>query len=80
MNTAPVPTGPEDLNIPVAERKTVATLGACDCRWPYGDPVQHDFYFCGKPKQDGHPYCEFHMQRAFQAARPRAVFYRPNAA
>lgn len=66
----------DDLNIPHGERKTVATLLADDCRWPFGDPLEPDFHFCGKWKMDGNPYCEFHMLRAFNAARPRAVFYR----
>jgi GcrA cell cycle regulator len=58
----------------------MATLQADDCRWPFGDPLQLEFHFCGKRKSDGKPYCDFHMQRAFQAARPRAVYYRPKAA
>jgi hypothetical protein len=76
----PVPLRTDDLNIPLAERKTMATLLPGDCRWPFGDPLGQDFHFCGKRKTDGHPYCDFHMERAFQAARPRAVYYRPHAA
>lgn len=63
----------DDLNIPHGERKTVATLLADDCRWPFGDPLEPDFHFCGKRKMDGNPYCEFHMLRAFNATRARAV-------
>ena len=81
MRTAPVPLPAEaDLNIPLHERKTVETLLTDDCRWPFGDPMGPDFHFCGKRKVDGSPYCEFHVRRAFQAARPRAVVYRPHAA
>ena len=58
----------------------MATLAANDCRWPFGDPVAQEFHFCGKHTSDGSPYCDFHMRRAFQAARPRTVFYAPNAA
>jgi GcrA cell cycle regulator len=77
-----IPTHPrtDDLTIPLKERKTIASLAACDCRWPFGDPVDADFHFCGKAATNGSPYCDFHMRRAFQPARPRAVFYRPNAA
>lgn len=46
---------------------------AHDCRWPIGDPQGADFHFCGKQKVDGHPYCEFHVRRANQPTRPRAV-------
>lgn len=66
--------------IPHAERKTVETLLADDCRWPFGDPLAGDFYFCGKRKRDGSPYCDHHIRQAFQAAKPRAVVYRPHLA
>ena len=68
-----------DPKFPVAERKTAATLLSNDCRWPFGDPAQPDFYFCGKQTADGCTYCELHKQCAFQPAKPRAVFYRPHA-
>ena len=66
----------DDLVIPLGQRKTIKTLLPDDCRWPFGDPLEQEFHFCGKPKNDGNPYCEFHMRRAFQAARPRAVSYK----
>lgn len=79
--SAPAPIRIEDdLTIPVGERKTVETLMAEDCRWPFGDPMASDFHFCGKRKMDGSPYCEFHVRRAFQTARSRPVVYRPYAA
>lgn len=76
----PVPLRTDDLKIPLNEQKTVATLLVDDCRWPFGDPLERDFHFCGKQKADGKPYCDFHMRRAFQAARPRAVNYKLSAA
>lgn len=77
----PATPSPEaDLVIPLAERKTVETLSAGDCRWPFGDPQQQGFHFCGRPHADGSPYCDFHKRRAFQTARPRAAVYRPHAA
>lgn len=76
----PTPIRTDDITIPLKERKSIATLMADDCRWPFGDPLAPDFHFCGKQKVDGSPYCEFHMRRAFQAARPRTAFYRPQAA
>ncbi|MEW5963664.1 MAG: GcrA family cell cycle regulator [Pseudomonadota bacterium] len=61
----------EELDIPLAERKTIQTLTECSCRWPIGDPQMADFHFCGKPKVAGLPYCEFHARRAFQPPQPR---------
>jgi GcrA cell cycle regulator len=72
----PLPTKGGDLVIPPNERKTLRTLKGNECRWPYGDPRQKDFHFCGKRKAAGKPYCEFHVRRAFQPARPRE--YRPH--
>jgi hypothetical protein len=63
--------------IPRSQRKTVETLHADDCRWPFGDPLGGDFYFCGKRKKDGSPYCDVHVRQAFQAAKPRTVAFRP---
>jgi GcrA cell cycle regulator len=61
----------EELVIPMAERKSIQTLGECNCRWPIGDPQLADFHFCGKDKVMGLPYCEFHARRAFQPPQPR---------
>jgi hypothetical protein len=66
--------------IPLAQRKTMATLLPHDCRWPIGDPQAAEFYFCGKRKQDGHPYCDFHMRRASSPSRARTMTYRPRDA
>ncbi|MDX2307683.1 MAG: GcrA family cell cycle regulator [Hyphomicrobium sp.] len=61
----------EELDIPLAERKTIQTLTECTCRWPIGDPQHADFHFCGKQKVAGLPYCEFHARRAFQPPQAR---------
>ena len=61
----------EELDIPMAERKTIQTLGECSCRWPIGDPQLAEFHFCGKNKVPGLPYCEFHARRAFQPPQAR---------
>ena len=61
----------EEIEIPVAERKTLQQLTECMCRWPIGDPQQADFYFCGRDKVAGLPYCETHARRAFQPPQPR---------
>ncbi|HRY06541.1 MAG TPA: GcrA family cell cycle regulator [Hyphomicrobiaceae bacterium] len=61
----------EELVIPVKERKSIQTLGECNCRWPIGDPQHPDFHFCGKTKVAGLPYCEFHARRAYQPPQAR---------
>lgn len=41
-------------------------LGTHSCRWPFGQPGQAGFGFCGARKHDpGLPYCEEHMRRAY---------------
>jgi hypothetical protein len=67
-------------NIPKAQRKTVETLLANDCRWPFGDPLSAEFHFCGHRKTEGKPYCDAHMRLAFQPAKQRPIVYRPQAA
>ncbi|GAG01809.1 unnamed protein product, partial [marine sediment metagenome] len=47
---------------------------------PIGDPQVAGFHFCGKRKQDGHPYCEFHVRRASTPGRARVMTYRPRDA
>lgn len=67
----PCPFAPvEEVVIPLAERKTIQTLEANDCRWPIGDPHLADFHFCGRTKVPGLPYCEGHARRAY--APPQA--------
>ncbi len=43
-------------------------LGANMCRWPYGDPREENFGFCGGASIAGLPYCEEHAKAAYQAA------------
>ena len=61
----------EELDIPLKERRSIATLTECSCRWPIGDPQLADFHFCNRDKVPGLPYCEFHARRAFQPPQPR---------
>ncbi len=80
VKTEPVLAATDEPIIPLAQRKTMATLLPHDCRWPIGDPQAAGFYFCGKRKQDGHPYCDFHMRRASSPSRARTMTYRPRDA
>lgn len=56
---------PADTEIPIAQRKTVMTIGMDDCRFPVGDPSQDGFFFCGAPKLESTPYCKHHSDRCF---------------
>ena len=38
------------------------------CRWPFGDPQDENFGFCGAPCIAGLPYCAEHAKVAYQAA------------
>jgi GcrA cell cycle regulator len=40
-------------------------LGSGCCRWPHGEPGTKEFGFCGKRSNEGKPYCEEHMRRAY---------------
>jgi GcrA cell cycle regulator len=49
----------QELEIPESQRLTLLQLNEHTCKWPIGDPLTAEFYFCGKP------YCEFHSRRAY---------------
>jgi GcrA cell cycle regulator len=36
------------------------------CKWPFGNPHEDGFYFCGAVARDGDPYCLVHMRIAHQ--------------
>lgn len=54
-----------ELFIPVEQRLTLLQLSEHTCKWPIGDPLTPDFYFCGQHSNEGKPYCEFHSRRAY---------------
>jgi GcrA cell cycle regulator len=35
-----------------------------NCKWPFGDPKETGFYFCGAIRFDGSPYCSEHTHTA----------------
>jgi GcrA cell cycle regulator len=64
----------QELDIPMAERRSIQTLEEVDCRWPIGDPQHPDFHFCGRHKIAGLPYCDVHARVTYEppvARRPR---------
>lgn len=54
-----------ELFIPVEQRLSLLQLSEETCKWPIGDPLTPDFYFCGQHSNEGKPYCEFHSRRAY---------------
>ncbi len=44
---------------------TLEDLTAGMCRWPFGDPGDEDFHFCGKKAVQGKPYCADHAAKAY---------------
>jgi GcrA cell cycle regulator len=55
----------QELFIPVEQRLTLLQLNEETCKWPIGDPLTPDFYFCGQHSEEGKPYCDFHSRRAY---------------
>ena len=55
----------QELFIPVEQRLSLLQLNENTCKWPIGDPLTPDFYFCGNHSEEGKPYCEFHSRRAY---------------
>jgi len=54
-----------EIFIPEDKRLSLLQLNEHTCKWPIGDPLTKDFYFCGQHSQDSTPYCEFHSRKAY---------------
>ncbi len=66
---------PDDMEIPIEQRKTLVEIENHHCHWPVGDPCKPDFFFCGDPTADvlgGRPYCAWHSRRAKGEPTPRS--------
>ena len=55
----------QELFIPEDKRLSLLQLNEHTCKWPIGDPLTKDFYFCGQHSLETGPYCEFHSRRAY---------------
>ena len=55
----------QEIFIPVEQRLSLLQLSEETCKWPIGDPLTPDFYFCGQHSEVGKPYCDFHSRRAY---------------
>jgi GcrA cell cycle regulator len=78
----PRPPGPptqaeEEARVSLAEIEKMARkldlleLTERTCKWPIGDPAEEGFHFCGLPTALGKPYCEHHIEIAFQPVSSR---------
>ena len=45
----------------------VIVPSAKQCQWPFGDPGDANFHFCGKPVQPDWPYCPEHCLLAYRS-------------
>ncbi|WEK06811.1 MAG: GcrA family cell cycle regulator [Candidatus Devosia phytovorans] len=54
-----------ELFIPEDKRLNLLQLNEHTCKWPIGDPLSKDFYFCGQHSLESGPYCDFHSRRAY---------------
>jgi GcrA cell cycle regulator len=71
---------PEPIDVPVEQRKTIATIERDMCRWPIGSPQSPEFFFCGGATEEGEPYCIGHSMLAFNAptrVNPNKAPYHP---
>lgn len=50
-----------------AEPEPASILSAKLCQWPFGDPNDNDFHFCGKPVVPDWPYCQEHCNDAYRS-------------
>jgi GcrA cell cycle regulator len=51
----------------------VIDLESRSCRWPFGDPQQPGFYFCGAVIAGDGPYCPTHRPQAYNATHREMV-------
>lgn len=54
----------DDAEIPAGQRSTVFESGIGKCRWPVGDPLNKDFFWCGGDVVPGKSYCVGHYRRS----------------
>lgn len=58
--------------IPVSTRVSLLELRLTHCRFPYGDPRDDDFGFCGAAVPIGSTYCAGHYALCYQPVSDRA--------
>jgi GcrA cell cycle regulator len=61
----------EDVVAPMPLKLKLTEINDCTCKWPYGDPLHGEFYFCGHTNKESSPYCSYHSKLAFQQPNDR---------
>lgn len=52
---------------PGMRKISLVQLTLRNCHWPYGNPREPDFFFCGADvAEESGPYCVFHRRQAFR--------------
>lgn len=64
----------DDLQIHTEQRCTLLQLNEHTCKFPIGDPLTPDFFFCGADKESENPYCAAHCRRAFNSEATRKSY------
>jgi len=65
----PEPPPPPLTHPPRMRRLQFMQLKDTHCKWPFGNPRGHPFYFCAADKDELLPYCPYHMRKAFTKPR-----------
>jgi hypothetical protein len=50
---------------------TTINLTIDTCRWPFGDPVEPGFHYCGELPLIGRPYCDKHNSKSYCTPRSK---------
>ena len=66
VETKPLKKPPISLDKESRKRISIMELTEATCRWPFGDPQEVDFYFCGNTIEAGEVYCLEHCIEAYQ--------------
>lgn len=93
QNKKPAPVAKPQAPVKVIERKMekacaqdnrqgipLTDLKPNQCRWPFGDPRDESFGFCGDRSISGLPYCSDHAKVAYQAATRNRILKAEEAA
>lgn len=62
-------TAAELQDIPIEQRRTIIDICHDHCRFPFGDPLTPEFFFCGGKAIAGMPYCAPHAKLAYEIPR-----------
>lgn len=56
---------PEPVTLENGDRHSILTIRDGLCRWPFGDPREHSFHFCGHETLALSTYCLAHSRKAY---------------